>query len=382
MRYIYYLIILVLLASCSKDDDGSDIKRKTLYKALKSNFSEQPNDAILLSSDQILTVVTSTENNGLKLMVLSSDSGQVLESKLILDQSQLFARSLLKAQNSFYITSDYERSQNQRNIRCIEANNNLTVVSEFNIPSQHHEVGVKMIKQNTGVNHVLLANRKNKNTDTWGFVLYETNGLGVLNEFDFPHKTLQSGSDIIKKRDGSGYYVFAHVIEDISKSTDFVLFELDNALSVVTKKYFGGKGYEEARKIVEDDNGQVYLFGHSASQDILHQIYLVKLDENLNLIYENHYGSPYHDGGQTLCFDGNSQLTLVGRTDAPLGSEENIYVIKLNVNGSVIDEYYLGGELPNRSDIVLNDNGVDYIIGYKIIDNDFTKNIEFYKINY
>ncbi len=381
MKYLILLFTLSIL-SCSKDDASTHLEANVTNTHIENTFSEQPNDALFLPNGNICVLATSQKHSGLTFNILSETDGELLESKELLPQSNLFARDLLDAQSKYFILADYELTQETRNVKCIEVNTALTYVKTFNINSLHHEVAVKMIKQDNE-NYIILVNRKNKGTETWGFVLYETNGIEVLNTHEFPHPILQSGSDIIRKQDGSGYYVFAHVIEDPLNSTDFVLYEFDNALQVVQKKYFGGNQYEEARRILEDQTGNIYLFGHSASKDIHHQIYLVKLDSDLNTVYENHYGSEYHDGGQTLCFDENQRLTLIGRTDAPNNTNESIYYLKINADGSEVDHFILGNEsLKNRSDIVLHNNGTDYVIGYTTIDNNFTKNIDVYLINY
>lgn len=380
MKYLFLLFTLSIL-SCSKSDESPQWNAQVLNKQISNTFSEYPNDAVVLPTGNLGVLVTSKENSGLKYITLNREDGSVMESKSILSQSNIFGKYLLSNQTSSFILADVEQSAMQRNIKCIKISESSVPIHEFDILSDHHEVAIKMINK-TDSGYIILANRKDKTTENWGFVLYETDGLQIINTHVFPHPILQSSSDIIQKKDGSGYYVFAHVIDDPLNSTDFVLYELDNSLQVSQKKYFGGDQYEEARQILEDHAGQLYLFGHSASDDIEHQMYLVKLDADLNIQFEKHYGSEYHDGGQALCFDGNQRLTLIGRTDAPNNTNESIYYLKINTNGNVLDKMYLGDESANRSDIVLHENGVDYVIGYTTIDNAFTRNIELFRIEY
>lgn len=366
--------------SCNKDDDSSQWKPQVLNTQISSVTSEQPNDALFLPSGNIGVIVT-RKNIGINIMELNSINGNLISSKPIINQPSLFARDLYTEGNSYSILADFELASNFRNIKFLTLNSSMMLESEKIISSLHHEVGVKMIKANNG-NYALLVNRKRIDSNTWGFLIYEINANGTLNSYDFPHPILQSASDMIRKQDGTGYYVFAHVVEDPLRSTDYVLYEFDNVFNVVNKRYFGGAEYEEARQILEDNSGNVYLFGHSASNDILHEMYLIKLDSELNMIYDKHYGSEYHDGGQTMCFDGGNRLTLIGRTNAPSNTNEGIYYLKINTEGEVLDKQYLGNEYANRSNIVLNRNGEDFIIGYTEIDNNFTKNIDFYKITY
>ncbi len=379
MRYFYFIIISTLL-SCNKDDDSSQWKPQILNTQISSVTSEQPNDALFLPSGNIGVIVT-RKNIGLNIMKLNPIDGNFISSEPIINQPSLFARDLYQEGNSYSILADFELMSNFRNIKFLTLNSSMMLESEKTISSLHHEVGVKMIKANNG-NYALLVNRKRTDSNTWGFLIYEINASGTLNSYEFPHPILQSASDMIRKQDGTGYYVFAHVVEDPLRSTDYVLYEFDNVFNVVKKKYFGGVEYEEARQVLEDNSGRVYLFGHSASTDILHEMNLIKLDSELNMIYDKHYGSEYHDGGQTMCFDGGSRLTLIGRTNAPSNTNEGIYYLKINTEGGVLDKQYLGNEYSNRSNIVLNRNGEDFIIGYTEIDNNFTKNIDFYKITY
>ena len=381
MRIIYFILSTCFLFACSKDDGNDTLKADVINKQIYNEFSEQPNDAFFLPSGNICMVVTSKENNGLKFLVLSQEDGSVISTHDVLNQANVFARDVLNDGDRYFVLADSELGVGYRNVTCVEVSTSFTLNSTFTIPSEHHEVAVKMISKENGT-YSVLVNRKNKNTDTWGFVIYEVENNQVVDSHVFPHGNLQSASDILKKQNGEGYYVFAHSVEDPLRSTDFVLYELNNDFQILKKKYFGGNRYEEARQMLEDDLGQIYLLGHSASKDIQHEIYLVKLDENLNTIYEKHYGSPFHDGGQAFCFDGNHRLTIIGRTDAPSNTNEGIYYLKVNTQGNVIHQQYLGDDLANRSDVVLNMDGVDYILGYTTIDQNFTKNIEFFRVSY
>lgn len=378
MRLIYGLSI-VLLWSCSKDD-GVKIDREVFNNQLYSGVSVQPNDAEFLPSGDILTLTTYPGLSQLKCKILSAEDGSIKENYYSTSNTGLFGRDLMIYQNENYVLGDIEVSTMQRNVILYKLNSIYYEESSLVIPSEHSETAVKIIPKNQMDGFLVLVNRKDKDTDKRGFVLYDIYGNNIEKYINFPHPILQSGSDLIAKKDGSGYYVFGHSIEDVDRSTDFVLYELNNNLELVKKVFFGGGEYEEARQILEDDLGQVYLFGHSASQDILHQMVLFKLDQSLNLIYEKHFGSSYHDGGQTLCFDGSNKLTLIGRTDAPDDNNENVYIVKISTDGQVIDEFTLGDNSNNRADIVLNKNGVDYIIGYNTVDQDFKKNIDFYKV--
>lgn len=121
-------------------------------------------------------------------------------------------------------------------------------------------------------------------------------------------------------------------------------------------KLFGGAGYEHNAIIIQTSDGGYIVADSSQSTDISgvtnnggFDIYLIKLDSDGNVIWQNMYGGSgdemvtsiqqTNDGGYVVA--GSSTSTDISGTD--INGTSDAYVIKLGAEGNVVWERMYGG---------------------------------------
>lgn len=127
----------------------------------------------------------------------------------------------------------------------------------------------------------------NGNTDAW-IVKIDKNGT-MLWEKSYGTFGIDGASSIKETNTG---YVFAG-----NSDYDFWVLSLDYSGNVLWENYYGGTDYEEAITIVKDSNDDYMVVGHSVSNDGDvtanyggSDIWLIKIDNLGNLIWEQNYG--------------------------------------------------------------------------------------------
>lgn len=97
---------------------------------------------------------------------------------------------------------------------------------------------------------------------------------------------------------------------------------------------YGSPEYEEAQDIQYCSDGNFILCGHTAGfGDPYHNAYLLKVDPNGGLIWQNNYGGPGHQGGEHVVQTSDGGFAITGRSI--LSSElSQVFLFKISATGS------------------------------------------------
>ncbi len=99
-------------------------------------------------------------------------------------------------------------------------------------------------------------------------------------------------------------------------------------------KTFGGNQNDEAKKVLIINN-ELYIFGTTKSfGDVNGDFYLIKTDTLGNLIYQKQFGSSSADEGVNMILTKDNNLLLVGTS--VLNGYRNITIIKSDLEGNII----------------------------------------------
>ena len=166
-------------------------------------------------------------------------------------------------------------------------------------------------------------------------------------------------------------------------------FSPDGATKIFST-YLGGNGDDEASRIVLDNLGNICLAGSTTSSNFptnrdslyptnsgLADAFIVKLDPSgTNLIYSTYLGGAFNDDAWGIAVDTNRNVYVIGRTGSPdfpavnayqstLRGLTNVFVARLNANGTVLDySTYLGGFSDDEGyGIAVDHAGNAYITG-------------------
>lgn len=174
------------------------------------------------------------------------------------------------------------------------------------------------------------------------FVLIDKNGRQILSrtysgsKFDF-------GTAIIYS---DGGFVAAGRATSWSKGGyDGFVMKLDAKGNSLAFKTFGDKGYDGFEDIIKTSDGGYAVVGETS--DTLKdgnsaQVYLIKLDGQLNTVWEKTYGGKLIDTGKTIIKDGENYI-ITGTTDSYGNGSSDIFVMKVDALGNSLWTSTFGG---------------------------------------
>lgn len=163
--------------------------------------------------------------------------------------------------------------------------------------------------------------------------------------------------------DSDGNYVLVGWTRSFGAgNSDFYIIKLSPNGEMIWSKTWGGKNFDEANSIIEDENGNYLIAGYTLSfgsggKDVA----LVKLDKNGNLIWYKTYGGTKDDSASSIIKTSDGNYLLVGSTFS-YGSKGDVYVVKVNPNGDVIWEKCFGGEEADEGNAVVEVSDKGFVI--------------------
>ncbi len=132
----------------------------------------------------------------------------------------------------------------------------------------------------------------------------------------------------------------------------------------------GGSGYEESQAIAKTADGGFVMCNHSASIDPTHKLLATKLNANYQTVWETEFGGLVeHEGGEGVLSDSEGNYVFLGRTNS-FGNEEQLYFIKTDANGNVLEELNFGAAGNQSGTDIIEHNGSYYILGTSSINGD------------
>ena len=191
--------------------------------------------------------------------------------------------------------------------------------------------------------------------------------------------------------DEVGNLYLAGSTENGPNGWDYTVTKLSPQGTLIWQHFYGGSGYDKPEAIVRTTAGELFVLGYSTSTDGditgnhgNDDAWLLKLDQNGELIWEKSFGGPGIDLGWNMALDNDNNLTLACLTDEEGGDVGNqiggadYWIVKCDLDGNVIWERTYGG---TGDDFVSNVEGTDdggYIVGggTRSVDGDISQPAE------
>lgn len=162
---------------------------------------------------------------------------------------------------------------------------------------------------------------------SYDFWVVKVSSTGTLLwESSFGGTGIDKSYDIVKTNDNS-YVITGNTFStdgDISKNngeSDVWLIKIDDNGNLVWEKTFGGTGFDAARGLSLTSDGGFAIAGNSKSSDGdlnenngENDLWLIKTDSNGNIVYQSTFGGPGLDYGFDTLETEDGSLILVGET--------------------------------------------------------------------
>ena len=173
-------------------------------------------------------------------------------------------------------------------------------------------------------------------------------------------------------------------ISNTKGSYDFWVIKLTATGELLWERSFGGSGIEIAYDIAKTDDGAYVVTGNTFSTDkdisLNHgesDIWLIKIDDNGNLLWEKTFGGSQFDAAQAVSTAKDGGFIITGNTKSTDGdAEENkgendIWLIKTDSQGNLLWQgAYGGSNLEYGFDAVENEDKSILLVG-ESTSNDF-----------
>ncbi|MDN5202719.1 fibronectin type III domain-containing protein [Fulvivirgaceae bacterium BMA10] len=150
------------------------------------------------------------------------------------------------------------------------------------------------------------------------------------------------------------------------------------AFTIGWKRFLGGSANDVARSIQQTDDGGYIATGHSASSDGDvgdnegdTDIWITKLDENGNLLWETNLGGSNEDRSNAIQQTTDGGFVVAGHSASADGDvsenngDEDYWIVKLDQSGSLVWETSLGGsDTDIAQSIQQTDDGGYVVVGH------------------
>jgi len=218
-------------------------------------------------------------------------------------------------------------------------------------------------------NFYIVGTTRETDKSATNFYVLQLNENGSLkNKFIFGNVHRDVGKDILVN--DNGIFVLGKIWDGGFPNNDMVLINLDFEGNQKWKKYYGGSGSDLGHKFIFSKDGSIVMVGLGQSTDIFGNAYLVKADQNGELIWENDFGGRYIDHGFDVIENDIGEFIVVGTLGGffnPtsvdfLNHDADIYIVKTNANGEKIWEKTYGGQAHDWAKEIIKAPGGGYYV--------------------
>ena len=213
-----------------------------------------------------------------------------------------------------------------------------------------------------------LAGLQGKNGSQQLSVNIKENNQSFFNENIIWSKTFggensEGAASVIQTSDGG--FVMCGYSNIPNNNSNLLIIKTDNEGNEQWNYAFGGEGWEAGKSICETSTGDFVATGYSTSEGAgLQDVLAIKVSSGGELIWNKTFGGPGLDIGFSICETSDEKLLICGYTESFGAGMDDIYVLKLNENGDEIwNETYGGSESDLGRKIIELSDGNYAIIG-------------------
>ena len=161
-------------------------------------------------------------------------------------------------------------------------------------------------------------------TDDSGNLIWDTKIIEPNNDQVFAIKEVRNGYILIGTTTSLGM-----------GNKDIWVIKLDNQGVVEWHQTYGGDALEYGFDIIEYEDGYVFTGSTSSYGTKFYDIWVLKIDDSGNLIWDMIYGGPLIDIGRSIIQNPEGGLTLLAQTSSYGSGEYDFWVLKMNEFGVV-----------------------------------------------
>lgn len=163
----------------------------------------------------------------------------------------------------------------------------------------------------------------------------------------------------------SGYFLGGYTNSIGAGGYDVLLMKTDTLANISWTKTFGGSDWDFAYKMIKNSNGDLLLAGQTFSGATQNgDAYLVKTDDQGNLLWEKTYGGADEDVIKSMRQTTDGGYILCGQSKSFSGGNQDLYLVRTDANGTMIWERNFGDSISMTAyDVIENYDGGFIVVG-------------------
>lgn len=195
--------------------------------------------------------------------------------------------------------------------------------------------------------------------------LVKTNAAGnTLWERTYGGAGQDRGNDVQQTGINWEYFVITgYTSSSGAGSFDVYLIKTDDQGNMLWSRTYGGSGWDEGRSVLPMSDGGYVIAGSTESSGAgMTDVYLIRTDANGSLLWEKPYGGALRDYGESVDHTGDGGYIIAGWTESLGAGGTDVYLIKTDSNGGVVWQKTYGGPGPDYGRSVQHTEDGGFII--------------------
>jgi len=170
---------------------------------------------------------------------------------------------------------------------------------------------------------------------------------------------------IIQTKDGS-FITTGCVWSKGAGRGDVRVAKLNKRGDLVWDKTFGGSENDEARSIIQTDDGGYAVAGFTVLEDTGDRdVWVIKLDKDGNKVWDKTLGGTSEDWANSIIQDKNGNYIVAGWTKSIGAGKTDVWIVKLDKRGDLVwDKTFGGSENDEAHSIIQTDDGGYAVAGW------------------
>lgn len=218
--------------------------------------------------------------------------------------------------------------------------------------------------------YAVLGSVKTNNNYDLNLIIIDSNGEIISNHF-YNYKGIDKAFDIIETKNNE--FIIVGITECNGPRSEVLAVRIDNNFNIKWEKYYGGKLYDHAFSIVEDENENLIIVGSCGGfysragweyKNHDSQFLLYKIDKDGNIINEKIWGNTGHDSFKKIIKSNANSYYAIGSSQRNDTSSFDIVLTKFNSNLNIEwTKYYGSEEWEYGESLTLSQDNFLYLIG-------------------
>ncbi len=241
-------------------------------------------------------------------------------------------------------------------------NNDPIITWEKTFGGTHDEGGQSACETSDG-GYIITGSTLSFGADRGDVYLVKSDKNGTLVwEKTFGGAQGDNGNSVCETSDG-GYIIVGYTYAFGAVLSDVYVIKTDSLGTLIWEKTFGGTHDEKGQSVCETSDGGYIITGFTRSFGAADaDVYLIKIDNNGTLLWEKVFGGANNDYGNSVCETSDSGYIITGATESFGAGDYDVYLIKTDSMGTLVWEKTFGGIYDNWGESGCETSDGDYII--------------------